>query len=149
MHTSTILLPLLTLFTTTTLAQNGCQGNKAELGYCTTTSFVDLTNSASGPPTTAQCEDACRGVLTDAGDWSVLFENQPLTYRHTMVGFACAFSVGPAAGEPAVYRFDMHNQDIVDIMDEVNRRFGPLHSGRVAARGTMVCQGHTAQWYVD
>jgi hypothetical protein len=43
----------------------------------------------------------------------------------------------------------MDNQDIVDILDEVNRRFGSAHSGKVSAQGTMKCQGQLATWYVD
>lgn len=43
----------------------------------------------------------------------------------------------------------MDNQDIVDILDEVNKRFGSKHAGRVSARGTVKCQGHVAKWYID
>jgi hypothetical protein len=42
----------------------------------------------------------------------------------------------------------MDNQDIVDILDEVSKRFAPLHGGRVAAEGGIRCQGFEAVWYV-
>lgn len=57
--------------------------------------------------------------------------------------------MGRASGQPQDYRFDMHNQDIVDILDEVSQRFGPLHGGRVAAEGTIRCQGFEATWAVE
>lgn len=66
-----------------------------------------------------------------------------------MVGYPCAFSVGRGDGEPLNYKFFMHNQDIVDVIDEVNKRYGGLHGGKVAAQGTMVCEGHQAVWYVN
>ena len=66
-----------------------------------------------------------------------------------MLIYPCSFSVGRGAGEPLNYSFFMHNQDIVDVLDEVNLRFGPLHNGRVAAKGTMVCEGKQATWYVE
>lgn len=51
-------------------------------------------------------------------------------------------------GDPGNYAFAMDNQDIVDILNEVGKRFGGAHGGRVAARGTMKCEGHVAKWYV-
>jgi hypothetical protein len=66
-----------------------------------------------------------------------------------MVGYPCTFSVSRGAGEPKDYSFFMTNQDIIDIIDEVSKRYGSLHGGKVAAQGTMVCQGHQAVWYVN
>jgi hypothetical protein len=70
-------------------------------------------------------------------------------YINNMVGYPCGFSVGRGAGEPLNFSFSMHNQDIIDVFDEVNKRFGVLHSGKVAAEGTMVCEGHQVIWYVN
>jgi hypothetical protein len=56
---------------------NYCQGDKSIVGYCNTTSYTDKWASVSGPPTLSQCQDACRGVQTDAGDWIVDFTGKP------------------------------------------------------------------------
>lgn len=74
---------------------------------------------------------------------------KPDGYRQNMVGYPCGFSIGRAPGQPNDYNFYMHNQDIVDILDEVSKRFAPLHGGRVAAEGTVRCDGFVATWYVD
>lgn len=72
-----LIIPLFTALTTLTLAQDFCAGDKSIAGYCTVTSYTDRTTSVSGPPTTSECQDACRGVLTDAGDWIVDFTGKP------------------------------------------------------------------------
>lgn len=66
-----------------------------------------------------------------------------------MVGYPCGFSMGRAPGQPLDYEFSMDNQDIVDIFDEVTKRFAPLHGGKVAAEGLVKCQGFEATWYVN
>jgi hypothetical protein len=66
-----------------------------------------------------------------------------------MVGSPCGFSIGRAAGQPLDYSFSMDNQDIVDIFDEVTKRFAPLHGGKVAAEGLIRCQGFEATWYIN
>jgi hypothetical protein len=43
----------------------------------------------------------------------------------------------------------MNNQDMVDIIDEAIKRFAGLHDGKVAAQGTVRCDGHEAMWYVS
>jgi hypothetical protein len=62
---------------------------------------------------------------------------------------ACGFGIGVAPGQPKAYQFSMSNQDIVNIYDEVVKRFAPLHGGRVAAEGIVKCEGFEATWYVD
>jgi hypothetical protein len=57
--------------------------------------------------------------------------------------------MGRAPGEPLDYEFSMDNQDIGDILDEVTKRFAPLHGGRVAAEGLVTCDGFNATFYVD
>lgn len=152
-------------FLSTLAAANQCTGNKSNPGYCETLTYEDLTSNNGAPPSTSQCESTCKDVTTDAGDWSVNFKGKPAGYVDHMVNSACSFSVGRVSfsasvrdfvanddkgdGEPNDYQFYMDNQDIIDIIDEVNRRFGGAHSGRVSARGTMKCQGHLATWYVD
>ncbi|KAJ4346706.1 uncharacterized protein N0V89_010638 [Didymosphaeria variabile] len=133
----------------TFVAANQCTGNKSNAGYCEVLTYEDRTNNNGSPPSTSQCESSCKDVLTDAGDWSVSFKGQAAGYVQRMVNSACSFSVGRGNGEPSAYQFFMDNQDIVDILDEVNRRFGGAHTGKVSAQGTMRCQGHPATWYVD
>ncbi|KAI0599491.1 hypothetical protein F4775DRAFT_591281 [Biscogniauxia sp. FL1348] len=129
---------------------DACTGNQADAGYCTTLTYVDRTDATAGAPTTSDCQATCRGVLQDPGDWIVQFAGVPAGGRHQMLGYACGFSVGRGDGEPADLSFSMANQDILDILDEVTRRFGGAHGGgAVAAEGTMECQGHVAKWYVD
>lgn len=57
--------------------------------------------------------------------------------------------MGRAPGQPMDYDFLMDNQDIVDILDEVSKRFAPLHGGKVAAEGVVRCQGYEGRWYVN
>lgn len=62
------------LLASLTLAQvNQCTGDKSIAGYCETLTYIDRTTSSPNPPTTANCQDTCRGILSDAGDWSVNF----------------------------------------------------------------------------
>lgn len=65
-----------------------------------------------------------------------------------MIGHECGFSIGRAPGQPKDYGFAMNNQDIADIVDEVVKRFAPLHGGKVSAEGTVRCQGFVATWYI-
>jgi hypothetical protein len=57
--------------------------------------------------------------------------------------------MGRAPGQPLNYTFDMHNQDLVDILDEVSKRFAPLHGGRVAAEGLVRCDGFEGAWRIE
>jgi hypothetical protein len=158
-------LTLLVLLVASTAAQlDYCTGDKSTTGYCETLSYIDRTTTSLDPPSSSDCQDACRGVLSDAGDWGVDFRGthhlipssppadraagQPASYRQNMVGYPCGFSIGPAPGQPKDYSFSMHNQDIVDVLDEVTRRFAPLHAGKVAAEGRIKCEGFEAVWYV-
>lgn len=61
----------------------------------------------------------------------------------------CDFSMGRAPGQPTDYQFPMHNEDIVDIIDEAIRRFAPLHGGRVAAEGIVRCNGFEGTYYIN
>jgi hypothetical protein len=69
---------LITLFSALAAAQtNQCAGNKATIGHCETLSYVDRTSTSTSPPSTADCQNTCRGILSDAGDWSVNFKGSP------------------------------------------------------------------------
>ncbi|KAF1842870.1 uncharacterized protein K460DRAFT_387129 [Cucurbitaria berberidis CBS 394.84] len=138
------------LLATLTAAQlDYCAGNKNTVGHCETLSFIDRTTTASNPPLATECQDTCRGVFGDAGDWGVDFRDKPEGYRQNMLIYPCGFSIGRAPGQPLNYEFSMDNQDIADILDEVTKRFAPLHGGRVAAEGRVKCDGKEATWYVD
>ncbi|KAH7070400.1 hypothetical protein BKA63DRAFT_75955 [Paraphoma chrysanthemicola] len=139
---------LSTLVALAAAQNNACTGSKNTIGYCTTLTYIDRTTTSTDPPSVQDCYDACRGVLTDAGDWGVDLRGKPDSYRQNMVGYPCGFSIGRAPGQPKDYYFSMDNQDIVDILDEVNRRFAPLHGGRAAAEGIVECEGFNATWYV-
>ncbi|KAH7382305.1 hypothetical protein BKA66DRAFT_464208 [Pyrenochaeta sp. MPI-SDFR-AT-0127] len=140
---------LLSLVTLVTAQINYCAGDKSTVGHCETLSYIDRTATSSNPPLATECQDTCRGVLTDAGDWGVSFRGKPEGYRQNMLLYPCGFSMGRAPGQPLDYDFLVDNQDIVDILDEVSKRFAPLHGGRVAAEGLIRCDGWEATWYVD
>lgn len=70
-------------------------------------------------------------------------------YRQHMVGSPCGFSMGAIPNTTHEFSFFVDNQDIADIVDEVVKRFAPLHGGRVAAEGTVRCDGHEAKWWVS
>lgn len=74
---------LIGLLSTITGAQvNQCAGNKNTLGYCDTITFADQTTTSPRPPTTAECQDTCRGILSDAGDWIVDFRGRMISSTH-------------------------------------------------------------------
>jgi hypothetical protein len=83
MHIHTLLIAL---FSTVTVAQiNSCTGNKNTTGYCETRSYIDRTASSSHPPFAADCQDSCRGILGEAGDWTVRFPGiLALSQRHSL-----------------------------------------------------------------
>lgn len=80
MHVSRLLLVLFGAFVAAQV--NQCTGDKSIAGYCETLTYVDRTTSSSNPPTTANCQDTCRGILSDAGDWSVNFVGRPRPFYH-------------------------------------------------------------------
>lgn len=63
----------LAIFATLTSAQDFCTTNNATPGYCQLLSFTDRTLNTTSPPSSSDCQEACRGVLGEAGDWSVDF----------------------------------------------------------------------------
>jgi hypothetical protein len=77
MHFSVLALTLIT--TLATAQTNQCAGDNSIVGYCETLTYVDRTTSSSNLPTTANCQDTCRGILSDAGDWSVNFVGMEIT----------------------------------------------------------------------
>ncbi|KAK8031382.1 glycoside hydrolase family 18 protein [Apiospora arundinis] len=99
-------------------------------------------------PKTGECEDACRGVASDAGDWGANLTGLPAGQRHSVVGYACGFSLGRGPNQPDPLEFDFQNQDILDVYQGAIDRFATA-DGRVAATGTMTCQGKSVQWWVD
>lgn len=75
MHFMALLIPLLATVTYAQMRRqlNYCAGNKATVGYCETLTYIDRTSSITNPPATSECQDACRGLFGDAGDWGVSF----------------------------------------------------------------------------
>ncbi|KAI1137508.1 putative necrosis-inducing factor-domain-containing protein [Hypoxylon sp. FL0543] len=126
--------------------QDACVGNGAA-GYCTTLSYQDNTDDSS--QTTDDCQETCRSILSDAGDWGVDFTGKPAGYIDHMVLQACGFGIGRATDDDtSEFSFDVHNQDILDVIDESVKRFAGQHGGKVKAEGTMNCEGHVVRWYV-
>jgi hypothetical protein len=83
-----ILTSLLVLFAAFTAAQlDYCTGNKNTVGYCETLSYIDRTTTSTDPPSSADCQDACRGVLTDAGDWGVDFTGAQFPFASFTVSY--------------------------------------------------------------
>ncbi|KAH4402551.1 hypothetical protein HBI56_186570 [Parastagonospora nodorum] len=138
----------LAVFATLTTAQDFCTSNASTPGYCELLSLTDRTLNVTSPPSSSDCQDACRGVLGEAGDWSVDFKGKPPGYIQNMVGSPCGFSMGRAPGQPLEYAFLISNQDIVGILAEVVRRFAGVHGGEVAAEGRVRCGDSEGVWYV-
>jgi hypothetical protein len=69
MHTSTLLTTLFAALTTAQL--NYCTGNKQTLGHCDTLSYTDVTLTTANAPNSTDCNDTCRTMFWDAGDWLV------------------------------------------------------------------------------
>jgi hypothetical protein len=75
------------IFVVATTAQTDfCAGNKDTAGYCETLTYIDRTLNATDAPLASDCQDACRGVLSDAGDWLVDFKG-------TLRSLACFFQL--------------------------------------------------------
>ncbi|KAI4650213.1 uncharacterized protein J4E79_009480 [Alternaria viburni] len=123
---------------------NYCEGDKSTLGHCDTLTYEDTTLSAANPPTTTECQESCFSIFGDAGEWIVQLEGKPEGYQQHMHQFPCGFSIGAIPNTPHEFSFDMNNQDMADIIDEAVKRFAHLHGGKVAARGTVRCDGHEA-----
>ncbi|KAI5377558.1 hypothetical protein J4E82_003653 [Alternaria postmessia] len=149
---SSIFLSILAI--TLTAAQippdyNFCTGDKSTLGHCDTLTYVDTTLAAKNPPNATECQEACSSIFQDAGEWVVHLEGKPEGYQQHMHNAPCGFSMGAIPNSSHEFSFDMNNQDMVDIIDEAIKRFAGLHDGKVAAQGTVRCDGHEAMWYVS
>ncbi|KAI0126819.1 hypothetical protein BJ170DRAFT_596388 [Xylariales sp. AK1849] len=123
-----------------------CTGDQSIVGYCTPETWTALPINSSAP-TNAECQDACQGVNSDAGDWFANLTGIADNERRTVVGYPCQFALGRGPGQVDPLEFSFANQDILDIYDGVISRFGS--SGRTAATGTMVCEGKQVTWWVD
>ncbi|KAI1177777.1 hypothetical protein F4777DRAFT_576593 [Nemania sp. FL0916] len=150
MHHSNILAIFLgsLMFFHLSYAQDYCYGNKSIAGYCTPLTYTDTTSKFTSPPTTGNCQDACRGVITDAGDWSVDFATAG-SGIHGMLLYPCGFGVTRGKDTPANANFLMANQDIIDLYDESINRFGGKHGGKISAEGTMNCSNYLVNWYIQ
>ncbi|KAI1759883.1 putative necrosis-inducing factor-domain-containing protein [Hypoxylon sp. FL1150] len=116
-------------------------------GYCTTLTYNDRTKSDS--PSGDACQNTCRSVLSDAGDWIVDFHGKSAGYHDTMVASTCSFAVSRVSdSDTSQIKFNMHNQDIIDVVGQAVSRFAGKHGGKVSADGTMNCSGNVVKWYV-
>lgn len=145
MHLSTIFLSA--TLAPFAMAQTSCGGDKSKKGYCTPLEYVDRTGS--GSPSSEQCLDTCRSINSDAGDWGVDFNGKPDGYIDHMLHHDCGFSVTRLQGDTSDSSFLMHNQDILDLIDESINKFGGTHGGNVGAEGTMMCDGRKYKWIID
>jgi hypothetical protein len=69
MHTTALLTMLFAAVTSAQL--NYCTGNKQTLGHCHTLSFTDVTTTTANALNSTACNDTCRTMFWDAGDWLV------------------------------------------------------------------------------
>ncbi|OTB04736.1 hypothetical protein M426DRAFT_320599 [Hypoxylon sp. CI-4A] len=140
--------------------EDACAGDPSTAGYCTPISYTDTTtttvtttvtnkNTTASAPSTSDCQQTCRSILGDAGDWGVDFAGQPAGYRDDLYLGACGFGVARETdADAAGFAFSVHNQDILDVVRGSIDRFAGSHDGRVSAEGTMECQGHVVRWFV-
>ncbi|KAI6080446.1 hypothetical protein F4821DRAFT_251506 [Hypoxylon rubiginosum] len=117
------------------------------IGYCKTLTYNDRT--VAGAPSGDACQNTCRSVLADAGDWTVDFHGKGAGYLNIMLSSACSFAVSRVSDKDAAqFEFPMHNLDILDVIGGAVGRFAGKHGGNVKADGTMECSGHVVKWYV-
>ncbi|KAK6201905.1 hypothetical protein LQW54_009219 [Pestalotiopsis sp. IQ-011] len=99
-------------------------------------------------PTAAQCQQLCSVVSGDAGDWSANLTGATLSEKRGLVdGYPCHFSLGRGPGQRDTLEVSLDDQDILYIIDGAVTKFGS--GGKVAATGTMTCQGENVTWWVD
>lgn len=132
-----------TAFMATLTTAAWCTGDKTVVGYCTPDTWTAQPINSSAP-TNDECQDACQGVASDAGDWFANLTGIAAGARRSVVGYPCQFALGRGPGQADPLEFSFANQDILDIYDRVISRFGS--SGRTAATGTMTCEGKKVQW---
>ncbi|KAH8682223.1 hypothetical protein BX600DRAFT_505834 [Xylariales sp. PMI_506] len=130
----------------TAASVNYCAGVPSAATYCTPLTWTAQPLNSSAP-TDDECQDACRGVYSDAGDWEADLTGAAEGERRTVVGYPCQFALGrgPGQADPIVITFT--NQDIVNIYEGAIQMFGA--SGQTSASGTMVCQDKVVSWWVD
>ncbi|KAL7621615.1 hypothetical protein AAE478_008941 [Parahypoxylon ruwenzoriense] len=125
--------------------QDACAVDGSASGYCTPLTYADRTVASS--PSSADCQQTCRGVQTDAGDWSADFAGRPAGYRDELWLGPCGFAVAREDdADTAAFEVALQNQDIVELVGEAVRRFAGRHGGKVAAEGTMRCGGRVVRW---
>ncbi|KAI0196399.1 hypothetical protein F4808DRAFT_439941 [Astrocystis sublimbata] len=128
---------------------NNCLGDKSIVGYCTPLTYVDTTTHFAAPPTTSECQDTCRGINQDLGEWLVDFSMDADGVRHSISLYHCGFAVSRGDGVPHDASFSLKNQDILDLYDESLKRFGGLHKGKISAEGTMLCGDLHINWFIQ
>jgi hypothetical protein len=132
------------------ISPNACIGNKSTPVACTNITYIDTThlppNATAPPALVSDCLQTCTSIQQDLGGWKIDLSGLTPGDINTVLNFPCKFSIGRGEGEPDNEAFWMDNQDFLNILDEVVRRFG--EDGKVAAMGTMVCEGRRAEWYV-
>lgn len=138
----------LTLVAAWARAGSSCTGDPAVAGYCTPETWEDRT-TADAPPVEGRsgCEDACKGVASDGGDWFANLTGAAPGEKRSVVGYDCAFSLGRGPGQADPLAFSLANQDILDIYRGAIERFAK--DGRLAATGTMRCEGMEVTWWID
>ncbi|KAI0436757.1 hypothetical protein F4803DRAFT_207050 [Xylaria telfairii] len=144
-----MLLGSLVFFLSLSYAQDNCRGDQSIVGYCTPLTFTDTTTKFKAVPTTSDCQDTCRGINQDAGDWLVDFSKDADGALHDISLYYCGFAVSRGAGTPHNAKFSLANQDILDLYDESLNRFGSLHAGKISAQGTMLCGGLHINWFIQ
>jgi hypothetical protein len=138
----------LTLFSALARASSYCTGEPSVAGYCTPETWEGrTTNGAPAVEGASGCEAACLGVASDAGDWFANLTGAAAGEKRSLVGYDCTFSIGRGPGQADPLTFSLANQDILDIYAGAIQRFA--WDGRVAATGTMRCEGKEVAWWID
>jgi len=125
---------------------NACKPDDSIKRHCKILTYTDLTDVSKDPPTINDCITTCRKTLQEAGDWKISLHGKDDDHK-TIIDSPCAFGAGRQNGQDV--DFEMHNQDIIFILDQANLKFGVHHKGKVAAEGTMVCDGKKAKWFIE
>ncbi|CAK7206937.1 hypothetical protein SEUCBS139899_009744 [Sporothrix eucalyptigena] len=99
---------------------------------CGDSTFVDQTSSAS--PSVSDCMLLVNDIEGIDHSYMIFADQQAILSNHT-----CVFGVQGKSGGTRI-----SNQDVVDLVRDSISKFGG--SGKVGAKGSMVCGGDTVEW---
>ncbi|CAK7233391.1 hypothetical protein SEUCBS140593_008587 [Sporothrix eucalyptigena] len=99
---------------------------------CGDSTFVDQTSSAS--PSVSDCMELVDDIEGSDNSYKIFSDQQAILTKRS-----CVFGVQGKSGGTYIA-----NQDVVDLIRDSIAKFGG--SGKIGAKGTMVCGGDSVEW---